>query len=356
MKLNQPNITLVVLGILLISIIVISTYWGMSYFESQMKENTNSLPKVIIGFPIQSLDAAPLMIAYEKGYFFSQGIDVQLVHLQSSEGALAVGSGKVDIDITGAVRLFGPIEKGVPVKMLSIMGDMSSHLFIRPSSNIITLKDLEGKRVSIGPAGSGGTRLKFMYILKKEGVDFNKIEFIDLEKMYLPMALMDKNTIDAALIDEPAYVDKAKEQGAIVLPYWYEKNYQKMPTGSSVAVNTNFLKDNEDSVAKFYKALIQAHQYLKSNPTESASIVTDYLKVNTNGAMNIKPEEFLKELNEGAVRYILWQDPTPIAELALINYEMGLSKRVLSLDDLYDLRFKSLLESAQSEIYGSTTN
>jgi len=323
-------------------------------YKAARDKNIASLPEVKVGFPIRSLDAAPLIIAYQKGFFRDQGINVSLMHLQSSEGALAVGSGQVDIDITGASRLFGPIEKGAPIKMLSIGSDMSSHLFIRSDSKITTLKDLEGKKVSLGPAGSH--RLKFKYILEIEGVDSDKIKFIEIEKVYLPMALIDKKEIDAALIDEPAYVNKAKEQGAIVLPYWYERNYQKMPTGSSVAVNTDFLKDNEESVKKFYKAMIQAHRYLKNNLGEASAIVTKYIKDNTNGAMDIAPEEFAKEVKDEAVRYIIWQDQSPIVEMARINYELGLSERILTLDDLYDLRFKGLLESAQSEVYGTATN
>lgn len=339
-----------------IILIVIATiiYVAMTYFKSLINKNITSLPKVTVGFPIQSLDAAPLIIAYQKNFFRDQGINVSVMHLQSSEGALAVGSGKVDMDITGASRLFGPIEKGVPIKMLSFMGNMQSYLFVRPGSGIVTLKDLEGKKVSLGPAGSGV--LRFTYILEKEGVDIKKIEFINIEKIYLPMALMDKKAIDAAVIDEPAYVDKAKEQGAVVLPYWYEKNYEKMPSGSSVAVNTNFLKDNEGNITKFYKAMIQAHRYLKEHLDESSVIVTKYIKDNTNGAMDIKPEEFVKNVNSGAVSYILWQDVTPVIEMARINYELGLSKRILSSGDLYDLRFKRLLESAQSKIYGTEAN
>jgi ABC-type nitrate/sulfonate/bicarbonate transport system substrate-binding protein len=350
----KKKMHVVIVSIICIAIVAVIIYASMHSIKST--DNSVFLPVVRVGLPIRSLDASPVMLAYQKGFFRDEGIDVKLMHLQSSEGALAVGSGQVDIDITGAARLFGPIEKGAPIKMLSIISDMPSHLFVRPDSDIVTLKDLEGKKISIGPAGSGGIRLKFVYILTKEGVDTSKIDFIDIEKMYLPMALMDKKTIDAALIDEPAYVDKAKEQNAVALPYWYEKNFQKMPTGSSVAVNTNFLRDNVRSVTQFYKAIIRAHQYMKDNPNETARIVTTYIKDNTNGAMDIKPEEFLKELDEGAVRYILWQDPTPIIEMARVSYTMNLSSRLLTLDELYDLRFQSLLESAQDEVYGASTH
>ncbi|HUV42631.1 MAG TPA: ABC transporter substrate-binding protein [Patescibacteria group bacterium] len=345
---------LIAVSVILVVAIAATMFMVRYYSKPKIDEKTASLPKVIVGFPIQSLDATPIILAYQKGFFREQGIDVSLVHLQSSEGALAVGTGQVDITITGARRLFGPIEKGAPVKLLSIMSDMPSHLFVRPDSDIVTIKDLEGKKISVGPAGS--QKLRIIYVLELEGVDINKIEFIDIEKLYLPMALMDKKAIDAALIDEPAYVDKAKEQGAVVLPYWYEKDLQKVPTGSSVSINTDFLKNNVENVNKFYRAMIQAHRYLRDNLNDSSIIITDYIRENTSGAMDIKPEEFVRQVNDEAVRYILWQDPSSIVEMARINYDLGFSERVLSLDDLYDLRFKELLESAQNEIYSSATN
>lgn len=345
---------LIIVSTLLVVAVAAALFIVRNYSKPKVNEKTESLPKVTVGFPIQSLDATPIILAYQKGYFREQGIDVSLVHLQSSEGALAVGSGKVDIDVTGASRLFGPIEKGAPVKLLSLMSDMTAYLFVRPDSGITTLKDLEGRKVSLGPAGS--YRLKWGYITQKDGVDSSKIEIIEIDKVYLPMALMDKKTVDAALIDEPAYVAKAKEQGAIVLPYWYEMDYQKVPTGSSVSVNTDFLKDNEASITKFYKAMIQAHRYLRDNLSDASVIITKYLKENTNGAMDIKPEDFAKLVSDGSVRYILWQDPSPIIDMAKINYDLGLSTRVLSSDDLYDLRFQELLKSAQSDIYGTATN
>lgn len=349
---KKSKTRLIVLG-LLFGIIV--TSFALKVLPSKNKTNEdNSLSKVRIGFPIQSLDAAPVIIAYQNGYFKDQGLDVSLLHLQSAEGALAIGSGQDDIAAIGGSRLFGPIEKGAPVKILSYMGIMSGYLFVRPDSDIKTLKDLEGRKVSLGPAGS--SRLKIKYLLEKEGVDLDKIKFVEMDKVFLPVALMEKKEIEAALIDEPAYVDKAKEFGAIVLPHWYEQKYNESPSGQSIAVNTNFLKNNEDSVIKFYKAIIQAHIYLKDKPTESADIVTKYLKDNTNGAMDIKPEVFLEQLKNGSLRYILWEDITPMVELAKVSYEMKLSERILTVDELYDLRFKKMLESAEKEVYGTKTN
>src|SRR3990172_4333843 len=140
-------------GLVVLILVAIIGYVAIKN-KSVESENTNDPQEVRIGFPIQSLDATPIIVADQKGFFKEQGLNVKLMHLQSSEGALAVGSGEVDIDVTGAARLFGQIGKGVPVKLLSIMSDMSSHLFVRPGSDIITLKDLEGKKVSRGPAGA----------------------------------------------------------------------------------------------------------------------------------------------------------------------------------------------------------
>ena len=37
--------------------------------------------------------------------------------------------------------------------------------------------------------------------------------------------------------------------------------------------------------------------------------------------------------------------------MAKINYELGLSDQLLTIEDIYDLRFQELLEGKQNEVY-----
>jgi NitT/TauT family transport system substrate-binding protein len=314
---------------------------------------TESIP-IKIAFPIQSLDATPIIIAQEKGYFKDQALNVDLMYLTSTEGTLAVGAGKVDIAVAGAAKLYGPIGKGVPIKIMSIISDMTSDLFVRPNSGIVNLKDLEGKKISFGPAGSGVVR--FNYIFGKENADVKKIKVVEMDKLYLPSALMSQKVIDAAMIDEPAYADKARELGAVALPYWIELGYQNIASGASITINTDYLKGHEAEVTKFYNAMIEANRYMKEHLDDASVIITDYIRTNTNGAMNMKPADFAKQINDKSMTYVLWQDPTPLVDMAKISYDLKLSSKPLSLEDLFDLRFKIQLEKAQNEIYGTSKN
>ncbi|KKP43782.1 MAG: aliphatic sulfonates family abc transporter, periplasmic ligand-binding protein, NitT/TauT family transport system substrate-binding protein [candidate division WS6 bacterium GW2011_GWC1_33_20] len=339
----------ILLGVILLIMII----GGLVYAKYlSPKPEENELPKIKIGYNIQSMDTVPLMIAYEKGYFEDSGIDVELVQVTGSEGAIAIGAGQVDIVIISSARLFGPIEKGVPVKILSPMSNTDFELFVRPDSGIKTFKDLEGKKFSYG-VGGGAKELFTRYILDKEGVDIEKIEFVDVDNIYLPVALMDQKTIDAALIADSNYVDQAKEMGGVILPVWVEKNYEKSPTGLVVAANSDYLNGNEDTIKSFFEAIIEANKYLKSDLDESSIIATDFMRENTNGAMNIKSEDFKNLVETGRVSYVLWEGTAVVVDLARVTYEVGNIEKELTVNDLYDLRFKNLLESAQDEIYGS---
>jgi len=343
------------LGIVVVLVAILAIVYSRFSANKVTKNNGTISSKIRVAYGITNLDTVPLIIAYQKGYFRDKGIEIELTQATGSDGAVAVSSGKVDIAIVSAPRLYGPIDKGAPVKMLSPMSNTYSEVFIRPNSGIKTLKDLEGKKVSLGPGG-GAKELFLKNILKNENVDVKKINFIAVDNIYLPTALMDKKAIDVALISDANYVDQALKLGGVILPEWQTKDYHKVSTGLVVAANTDFLNSHQEIMKNFFEAIIEANRYLKSNIDDVAIISAKFFKDNTNGAMDINPDDFKNLVISGRVTYDLWEDTTPILQMASISYDLGQTERILTLNDLYDLRFKDLLESAQNEIYGSVKN
>jgi len=341
---------------LVVVLLVVVTIIGFKLVNNKPVEKiATELPKIKLAYNINSLDTVPLIIALQKGYFKENGIEVDLTQVTGSDGAVAASSGQVDMVIVSAPRLYGPIDKGAPIKMLSPMSNTNSEVFVRPNSNIKTLKDLEGKKVSFGPAG-GAKELFFKSILKNENVDIKKINFITVDNTYLPVALMDKKAVDVVLISDANYVDQAQKLGATILPEWQTKGYRKVSTGLVVAANADFLNNHSTNVESFFKAIVKANGYLKSNIDDSANISAQFFKDNTNGSMVVDPNNFKELVSSGRVTYDLWENTAPIIQMAGVSYELGQTKRSLTLNDLYDLRFKDLLESAQNEIYGSIKN
>lgn len=350
MKNKTKKISFVVVSVLLIVLLVI----GIKLFTKANKKDISQLPKIKLAYNIGNLDTVPVMIAYQKGYFKDEGVNVELVQVTPTDGLIAISSHQVDMLIGGSTRLFGPIDKGAPIKFLSPMTNTDTEILIAPNSGIKTLKDLEGKKLSYGTGGSKESFLK--NILKKENVDVKKIKFINVDNSYLGVALMDKKTVDAVVIADAGYVDQAKKLGAVVLPEWQDKKYSKFTMGLVVSANTDFLNSNSDSIEKFFKAIIKSNRYLKSNLDDSANIVAQFFKEKTNGATVIDPNNFKSQVKDGQVVYYLWEDPNTVVDNARMCYELGQVDRALNINDLYDLRFKDLLEPAQNEIYGNTKN
>ncbi len=358
--------TLIVAIIVLVAIVATVIYTQVhppKFEKSNKKENAAaSLAKIKVGYSIQGFDSVPVIVAYEKGYFRDQGLDVELIQVSSKDAAVALASGQLDIVVIGPPRVYNPIEKGAPIRMLSPIASAPTKLFIRPDSNINSFKDLEGKAVSYGTPG--GTKELFLrYILKKENTDLKKINFVDMDSQYEPSMLMEKKKIDAALIQNVNEIDIAKKLGAVIMPAWQTNGYDTSLIGlpvstisSIIAANTDYLNGHEENARSFFKALIEAHRYLKEHQEESSAMIAKYFKDNSAGATDMKPDQFENLVKEGRQSYSLWEDTSIIVEMARIDYELGKIGHPLALNEMYDFRFKDMLESAQNEIYGTTKN
>ncbi len=351
---------LTVVALILLALLAAGVYNRTSHSKGDKSGIANETPKVLpkirIGYRLTNLDAIPAVLAQEKGYFKKQGVDAELVVMESADAIpTAVASGQVDLVIAGPPRFYGPIEKGAPVKIIAPMSNTPAELFVRPNSGIKTFKDLEGKRVSFGTGGSTN-ELLLRYILTNEGVDLNKVKFIAIDNQYLQTMLMGKKTLDAIFITDAGFANQAKKMGAIVMSSWVNYKYEKSITAAIIAINTNYLNKNEAAIRSFFSAEIEADRYLKNNLNDSSTIITKYYKDKTNGTVNMKLEEFAGFITDGILSYPLWDDTTLVTEMARISSELGFTKRVLTPEELYDFRFKDMLEKGQNEIYGSTTN
>jgi NitT/TauT family transport system substrate-binding protein len=95
--------------------------------------------------------AWPWYIGIQKGFFTDQGISLDLIYVPTPSGLvqqLAAGS----LDIVGDVGVVEPIhavEKGAPVALLRIIGQVSAYEMLAKAS-IASVKDLKGKTICIG--------------------------------------------------------------------------------------------------------------------------------------------------------------------------------------------------------------
>lgn len=303
-----------------------------------------------VGYNVESVNYAPTMIVYEKGLFNKHGLTVKFIPLKSGkEVQYALATERIDIGFAGTTQFFISMAKNAPIKIIAPSTISSNYVFVRPDSQIETVGDLAGK--TIASARGGTCDLGLRYILKKENVDVSGITFLDIEDTYRPIALMEKKIVDA-VVESGDKESIYKKAGAVILKEWKTKGYisETFP-GVVIAANTDFMSKNPKKIEKFIDAFIESQRFIKSNPEESAQLVSQHINSGTAGVLNFSPDEIQESWRGGLVQYILWYDPNVIVDLAKISKEIGDIENVITLEQIFDLRFEQKLKAAQIEIY-----
>jgi len=305
--------------------------------------------KVIkVGYRAGNINYGPFYVADIKGYFNESDVIIKAIPLNSANDIkLALSMGQIDIALGAVTVFFVPISKGIPIKIVAPMAVGPIHLFVRDNQTK-TFEDLVGKSIAVSQGGPSESYVR--YVLGKEDIDASKVNFVYIDKVYRPSALMDKKIVDAVPIGEDE-LEKYSEIGAVPHEEWATKGYTLQPRLEEViAVNEDFNLAHPLLVEKFIDSIIKGHRFIKSNPDEAAQIVSSYIKVESEAYS----PEYIKDIWEtNKLAYILWSDPKVLVDMARIAVEIGQIESNLTLEQIFDSKFEEKLKHAQNEIYST---
>src|SRR6266849_10260644 len=167
--------------------------------------------KVVVGTGGSASDA-PFYIAYDRGFFKDEGLDVDLIVLDSGAKVIApLGTGELDVG-SGAlsVGFWNALVRGVKFRIVADRGHTETgyryqSVFMRKdlidSGRFKSLKDLKGMRM--GFAAQGVTSLSLL----NEAAKFAGIKFEDITPVYLSfpqqIAALQNKALDGTLLIEP---------------------------------------------------------------------------------------------------------------------------------------------------------
>ena len=203
---------------------------------------------------------APSFVAYERGYFKEQGLEVEFKFFQSAQPmAVAIASGSVDFGITaisgglinlagkGAIKIIGGAlheEKGIDGQMI-----LASKKAI--DSGVKTPKDLKGKTFGITQAGSS-----FHYvahkIAQKEGFADKDIKVKPLQKVGAIIGALKTQQIDAWSI--VPHIAKALNKSPKISIIGKVSDYIPDYQVTTVFTSSKNVKNKKDLVNRFLKA------------------------------------------------------------------------------------------------------
>lgn len=260
-------------------------------------------------------------------------------------------AGDVDIGYIGpGPAINGYIKSKGEMQVIAGGADAAAILVSRNGSNIKSVKDLNGKKVAI-PQFGNTQDLNLRILLAENGLkDKTKggtVEIIQAENPDIK-TLLDKGSIDAALVPEPWGSRLVKEVGAkVVLDYNEIWKNGKYPTAVVVA-RKDFIKVHPDIVEKFLKIHVQKTQYIINNTDKSEDLINKQLK-------EVTGKDLAKDiLNSSFKRIKVTNNPEKGAIIDMADWSLkeGFIKKKSDLKGMFDFDIlnKVLKAQGQSEI------
>jgi len=183
----------------------------LAAIASALATSAPAADKVAVGTGGSASDA-PFYIAYDRGFFRDEGLDVDLIVLDSGAKVIApLGTGELDVG-SGAlsVGFWNALVRGVKFRIVADRGHaepgyLYQTVFMRKDlidgGQFKSLKDLKGMRM--GFAAQGVTSLSLL----NEAAKFAGIKFDDVTPAYLSfpqqIAALQNKALDGTLLIEP---------------------------------------------------------------------------------------------------------------------------------------------------------
>lgn len=251
--------------IIIVAIIIIAGIGLYAYTNS----SGNDDGVVTIGY-MPSDHHAALFIADAQGQFEKNGIKTKLVQFNNGgDIMLAMASGDLDMAYVGITPALSSISKGVPVKVVSSVQNEGSGIVVDSSSDINSVSDLKGKKIST-PGESSIQYLLLAYALKKAGLNKDDASISSM-KVASMMDALRTSKIDGMAAYEP-YVTMATEEG---IGKEIASSHDILPGHPccTIVARDDFIKNNKADLDKILSIHENATKFINENPDKAAEML-----------------------------------------------------------------------------------
>lgn len=247
-----------ILALITASMLMLSLAGCKSSKDAGANPSDNKKQTLNIG-AMASVDAIPIIIAEQKGYFKKEGLNVKFEPFKNSKDRdAAFQGGNLDGIICDEIAVCLYQNADFDVKITGAT-DGDFMLIAGANSGIKSIKDLKGKSAAISE------KTAIEYTLDKV-LEKNSMEAKDVKKTIVPaiptrLEMLRNNKVDAALLPEPFSTLAIKDGGVLL------GSTSKLGTYPSVTAFTQKSIDAKSSEIKaFYKAYNEAVDYINSTP------------------------------------------------------------------------------------------
>ena len=231
--------------------------------------------KITIGVAVQPV-SAPVYIAYEKGFFKQEGLQVTMRNYWVGKDALqAVMDEKAQFCTVAETPIMFAGLKHEPIAVVATIADSRRYMkmIARKDRGIAGPGELRGKRIAV----SLGTNAQYYLdvYLMFFGVPRSSVRVVPLAPEKIADALA-QGGIDAAVSWEPHLERQQNMLGVNGLVLENEIIYELY---WNIAARQDYAATHADAVKKLLRALLRAQQYMEQHPQDAHDITARYVGV-----------------------------------------------------------------------------
>ena len=253
---------------------------------------SHATDKLRIGYASPSVNVAMLWVTQEAKLFAKNGLDVEVLFLESALVQRAMISSEIQLAMMTGGLMAAPRLAGADLLMIAgFVNRYVSRVMVRPE--IAKPADLKGKRagiVRLGAAADRGLRL----VLTRWGLNPDK----DLTFLQVPggeparIAALSASSIDVSLINPP-YHKKGVEAGLKVLANLEDMDIPIQHIG--LVTTQRLITKSPDVVRRTVRSYVEGIQVMRSNPKLAKVALSKYMRISDEAELE-ETYQLLKKL------------------------------------------------------------
>jgi len=252
---------------LYISLVLFLTF-GM-FTASSRAENLK------IGYGAFSLGYALIWITKEGRLFEKNGLDVDVLYLESNLVRTALISGDIPIGAMSGAAMAAPKLQGADlVLLLGFQNYLPFRLVVRPE--IKSAADLKGKRVGVAGFGLVAERAARL-VVAKLGLNPEKdVTLLQTGGEATRLAALINGSIDATVLNPPIH-KRAVEAGMRVLANMAEMGIPFQ--NSALVTSQRFIAKSPEVTRRLVKSFVEGIHLIKTNPEVTKRAIGKYMRM-----------------------------------------------------------------------------
>ena len=297
------------------------------------------LKKVVIGYSAISPASSSAWFAYEGGFFRKNGLDAQLIFVESGSRMVQtlISGDVVAAQVAGAPVIQSNLQGSGVVIIAGLLNTMDYKFVV--SRDITRPDQLKGKTVAVSRVGSSSD-FATRYALEKYGLIPDKdVAILQIGSQPARFSALETGKIHGVMIAIPL-TSKAAKMGLNTLADLQMLGLEYQHT--SLAVSQNLIKTQPDLVRNVLKSFVEGIHYAKTHRKEAIAILAKYLRSDDSDA--------LQEAYEAELQGLIPEKPYPTTKgIQIILREMGVkdpNARSARPEQFVDLSFMKELDSS----------